>query len=316
MRVTNKMLVTNSLSNLNRGLERLQYLSSRLASGKKLMFPSDDPIGTGSVLRMYKGLEETRQYVANNDYGIGMLTAIDGALTDLTSILQRARELAVYGANGTLPEDSLYALAREINELIDHAVQVANSTYAGIYIFGGQETSKPPYSAVVDPQDGTNIEDPQDGTNIEKVESIFSTYTDAKGITVEVGPSSELEISLPGSVIFDGDSGVFEVLIDLRKRLDEGDSEGVSSESIAKLDAVISQVLRYQAEVGAKTKRLETTKSRLEGLDINLQTLISKTEDIDVAEAIMHFKMQENAYRLALDTTARIIQPTLMDFLR
>ncbi len=307
MRVTNKMLVTNSLSNLNRGLERLQYLSSRLASGKKLMFPSDDPIGTGSVLRMYKGLEETRQYVANNDYGIGMLTAIDGALTDLTSILQRARELAVYGANGTLPEDSLYALAREINELIDHAVQVANSTYAGIYIFGGQETSKPPYSAVVDSQDGTNIE---------KVESIFSTYTDAKGITVEVGPSSELEISLPGSVIFDGDSGVFEVLIDLRKRLDAGDSEGVSSESIAKLDAVISQVLRYQAEVGAKTKRLETTKSRLEGLDINLQTLISKTEDIDVAEAIMHFKMQENAYRLALDTTARIIQPTLMDFLR
>jgi len=307
VRVTNKMLVTNSLSNLNRGLERLQYLSSRLASGKKLMFPSDDPIGTGSVLRMYKGLEETRQYVANNDYGIGMLTAIDGALTDLTSILQRARELAVYGANGTLPEDSLYALAREINELIDHAVQVANSTYAGIYIFGGQETSKPPYSAVVDPQDGTNIE---------KVESIFSTYTDAKGITVEVGPSSELEISLPGSVIFDGDSGVFEVLIDLRKRLDAGDSEGVSSESIAKLDAVISQVLRYQAEVGAKTKRLETTKSRLEGLDINLQTLISKTEDIDVAEAIMHFKMQENAYRLALDTTARIIQPTLMDFLR
>jgi len=307
VRVTNKMLVTNSLSNLNRGLERLQYLSSRLASGKKLMFPSDDPIGTGSVLRMYKGLEETRQYVANNDYGIGMLTAIDGALTDLTSILQRARELAVYGANGTLPEDSLYALAREINELIDHAVQVANSTYAGIYIFGGQETSKPPYSAVVDPQDGRNIE---------KVESIFSTYTDAKGITVEVGPSSELEISLPGSVIFDGDSGVFEVLIDLRKRLDAGDSEGVSSESIAKLDAVISQVLRYQAEVGAKTKRLETTKSRLEGLDINLQTLISKTEDIDVAEAIMHFKMQENAYRLALDTTARIIQPTLMDFLR
>ncbi|HHV94532.1 MAG TPA: flagellar hook-associated protein FlgL [Firmicutes bacterium] len=307
MRVTNKMLVTNSLSNLNRGLERLQYLSSRLASGKKLMFPSDDPIGTGSVLRMYKGLEETRQYVANNDYGIGMLTAIDGALTDLTSILQRARELAVYGANGTLPEDSLYALAREINELIDHAVQVANSTYAGIYIFGGQETSKPPYSAVVAPEDGTNIE---------KVESIFSTYTDAKGITVEVGPSSELEISLPGSVIFDGDSGVFEVLIDLRRRLDAGDSEGVSSESIAKLDAVISQVLRYQAEVGAKTKRLETTKSRLEGLDINLQTLISKTEDIDVAEAIMHFKMQENAYRLALDTTARIIQPTLMDFLR
>ena len=90
----------------------------------------------------------------------------------------------------------------------------------------------------------------------------------------------------------------------------------ISSGSIGKLDDAISEVLRFQAEVVAKSKRLEITKSRLEGLEINLQTLISKTEDIDVAEAIMQFKMQENAYRLALDTTARIIQPTLMDFLR
>ncbi|NLA59054.1 MAG: flagellar hook-associated protein FlgL [Firmicutes bacterium] len=302
MRVTNKMLVTNSLANLNRGLERMQHLSGRLAAGKKIMFPSDDPIGTGNVLRMCKGLEETRQYVANTDYGIGMLMAIDGAFTDLTSILQRARELAVYGANGTLPEDSLYALAKEVNELIDHAVKDANSTYAGTYIFGGQETSAPPYSAEVD----------GDGN----ITAVNAEYTSTEGMTVEVGPGSQLEISLPGSVVFDGDDGVFKVLIDLRDKLRNGDTEGISSESIGKLDKVISELLRYQAEVGAKTKRLETTKSRLEGLDINLQTLISKTEDIDVAEAIMHFKMQENAYRLALDTTARIIQPTLMDFLR
>ncbi|NLA58993.1 MAG: flagellar hook-associated protein FlgL [Firmicutes bacterium] len=301
MRVTNKMLVTNSLSNLNRGLERLQHLSGRLAAGKRILFPSDDPIGTGNVMRMYKGLEETRQYVANNDYGIGMLTAIDGAFTDLTAILQRARELAVYGANDTLPADSLYALAQEINELIDHAVQVANSTYAGTYIFGGQETSEPPYSTEVD----------GDGYF-----TVVTNYESNKGITIEVGPGSQLEISLPGSVVFDGDDGVFQVLIELRSNLAPGKNQDISSTTLGKLDKVISEVLRYQAEVGAKTKRLETTKSRLEGLDLNLQTLISKTEDIDVAEAIMHFKMQENAYRLALDTTARIIQPTLMDFLR
>ena len=303
MRVTNKMLVTNSLANLNRGLERLEHLSSRMAAGKKILFPSDDPIGTGNVLRLYKGLEETRQYVANNDYGIGMLTATDGAITDLTAILQRARELAVYGANCTLPEDSLYALSQEINELIDHAVQEANSTYAGSYIFGGQETAQPPYSAVED----------EDGM-ISEVKSIFDSISgEPKGITVEVGPGSLLETSLPGSVVF---KDVFEKLIDLRDKLAAGETGQISDTSIGDLDKVISEGLRYQAEVGAKTKRLETTKSRLEGLDINLQTLISKTEDIDVAEAVMQFKMQENAYRLALDTTARIIQPTLMDFLR
>ncbi|NMB45747.1 MAG: flagellar hook-associated protein FlgL [Firmicutes bacterium] len=301
MRVTNKMLVTNSLSSLNRGLEQLEYLSGRLAAGKKLLVPSDDPIGTGNVLRMNRGLEETRQYAANTDYGIGMLTAADGALTDLTQILQRGRELAVYGANGTLPEDSLHALAKEVNELVDHAVQVANSTYAGSHIFGGQETTKPPYAMGDDGLD-------EDG-HIAKVEYQGSLTS----INIEVGPGSRLDINVPGSAVF---QEAFEALIELRERLASGNTADISSGSIGKLDDAISEVLRFQAEVGAKSKRLEITKSRLEGLDINLQTLISKTEDIDVAEAIMQFKMQENAYRLALDTTARIIQPTLMDFLR
>jgi len=299
LRVTNKMLVTNSLSSLNRGLEQLEDLSGRLAAGKKILVPSDDPIGTGNVLRMHRGLEETRQYVANTDYGIGMLTAADGALTDLTEILQRARELAVYGANGTLPEDSLHALAEEVNELVDHALQVANSAYAGSHIFGGQETTKLPYAVSGATEDG----------NITGMEYRGSSMA----INVEVGPGSKLDINVPGSVVFDE---AFEALITLRGRLSDGDTGEISSDSIGRLDQAISQVLRFQAEVGAKSKRLDITKSRLQGLGLNLQTLISQTEDIDVAEAIMQFKMQENAYRLALDTTARIIQPTLMDFLR
>lgn len=300
MRVTNKMLATDSLASLNRGLERLNHMSHRLAAGKKLLVPSDDPIGTGNVLRMYKGLEETRQYVNNADYGIGMMLAADGALTDMINILQRARELAIYGANGTMPEDSLHALADEVNELVDHAVQVANSTYTDSYIFGGQETTKPPYTSSVDA--GTGY-----------ITGIGDYAGSDEAMSIEIGPSSELDINVPGSFFFDK---AFDELIKLREKLSAADSEGISAESVGGLDEAISGVLRFQAEIGAKTKRLEITKSRLEGLDLNLQTLISKTEDIDVAQAIMEFKMQENAYRLALDTTARIIQPTLMDFLR
>ncbi|NMB25628.1 MAG: flagellar hook-associated protein FlgL [Firmicutes bacterium] len=299
MRVTNQMVVTNSLNNLNRGLERLEYLSHRLAAGKKLLVPSDDPIGTGNVMRMYKGLAETRQYVSNADYGIGMMQAADGALTDMTEILQRARELAVYGANGTLPEDSMEAIAKEIDELIHHAVQVANSTYTDSYIFGGQEITRPPFAMVE--TDG-NITD-------------VTFQGGGKPVTVEIGPSSRLDINMPGGVAFEK---AFQHLITLRDRLRgaDGGQQQISEESIGDIEDSISEVLRHQAEIGAKTKRLEITKSRLEGLDINLQTLISKTEDIDVAQSIMEYKMYENQYRLALDTTARSIQPTLMDFLR
>lgn len=300
MRVTNQMVVTNSLNNLNRGLERLEYLSHRLAAGKKLLVPSDDPIGTGNVMRMYKGLAETRQYVSNADYGIGIMQAADGALTDMTEILQRARELAVYGANGTLPDDSLDALAKEIEELIYHGVQVANSTYTDVYIFGGQEVTKPPFAMVTD----------TDG-KVTRVDFVGGE----KSTVIEIGPSSALDINIPGKDAF---MDALAHLVTLRDRLGQGASgqQEISEESIGEIEASISKVLRHQSEIGAKTKRLEITKSRLEGLDINLQTLITKTEGIDVAQSIMEYKMYENQYRLALDTTARSIQPTLMDFLR
>ncbi|NLK07678.1 MAG: flagellar hook-associated protein FlgL [Firmicutes bacterium] len=307
MRVTNQMIVTNSLNNLNRGLERMHYLSHRLAAGKKLLVPSDDPIGTGNIMNMYRGLAETRQYVTNADYGIGIMQAADGAFVNMTETLQRARELAVYGASSTLPQDSREALAKEVDELLDHAVQIANSTYTDVYIFGGQEVTKPPFTIIT--------ETDEEGNEIIVDVEMQDSSAAGTSINIEIGPASELEISIPGNKAF---ADIFDRLIALSGNLRSGE-EGqieVSETSIGELEDSIAQVLRYQAEIGAKTKRLEITKSRLEELDINLQTLISKTEDIDVAESIMEYKMYENAYRLALDTTARSVQPTLLDFLR
>ncbi|AOT70028.1 flagellar hook-associated protein FlgL [Geosporobacter ferrireducens] len=82
------------------------------------------------------------------------------------------------------------------------------------------------------------------------------------------------------------------------------------------LDKNLENILGKLSGIGAKTNRLELDQSRLEDTIINLKKLLSKAEDVDMAETIMNFKMEENVYRSALSVGARIIQPTLLDFLR
>lgn len=295
MRVTNKMLVVNSLANLNRSLDRLDNLNRHLAAGKKLLLPSDDPIGTANVMHLDRSLAETKQYLSNVDYAVGLLNATDSALGEMGDVLQRARELSVYGASDTLPQESRQALAEEVDQLLHHAIQVANSTYAGNYLFAGQKTATMPFASVGSPVTAVNY------------------LGDSGSIDIEVGPGVTLAVNVPGDVVF---ATAFQQLIDLRDKLSSGDTASISQNCIGGIDAAINQILTFRAEVGAKVKRLEITRHRLEDLDINLQNLISQEEDVDVAQAIMELKMQENSYRLALDSTARIIQPTLMDFLR
>ncbi len=80
--------------------------------------------------------------------------------------------------------------------------------------------------------------------------------------------------------------------------------------------ASLDQVLNYRAIVGAKANRLEISKSRLSENSVNLSELLSETEDIDMSEAILKLKTEENIYQAALAVGTRIIQPFLLDFLR
>src|SRR5690606_26205991 len=130
---------------------------------------------------------------------------------------------------------------------------------------------------------------------------------------VEISPAVTIEVNVVGEEAF---KPVFKAMVALRNALVDNEPEKLGGEVLGALDEAINNLLRIRAEVGAKANRLETAANRLEELEINVSRVLSETEDVDVAKAIMELKMQENVYRLALASGARIIQPTLMDFLR
>ena len=97
--------------------------------------------------------------------------------------------------------------------------------------------------------------------------------------------------------------------------LRSGNSKGVADQ-LPQLETRMNKVLTQQAEVGAKTNRLELMEARLQDLNLNLQTLQSKTEDADMDDLIIKAKVNDSVYQASLSVGAKVIQPSLVDFLR
>lgn len=301
MRVTQKMLNTQLLRNLSNNLGRMEKLQNQMSTGKKINIPSDDPVGISFSLRYRSDLAANEQYQENVDAALSWLEYTDSMMGQIGDVMQRARELAVQGANGTNPDTASEVIAKEISQLQDQLVQIGNSKFNGKYVFNGQMTDVQPFSS--------------DGAALNR--------TDNGAIRYEVGEGMVIPINLTGSEVF-GEAGtdaspnntnMFQIMQDLKAALETG-NQGEVSNILGRIDERMEIFLKARAEVGARVNRIELAGNRLQDISINLQTLISKTEDADMAETITNLKMQENVYQASLSAGARIIQPSLVDFIR
>ncbi|BCV20776.1 flagellar hook-associated protein FlgL [Moorella sp. Hama-1] len=295
MRVTNRMLNNNVIRNINRNLENMARTQEQMSSGKRVNRPSDDPIVVARVLGFKISIAANDQYKKNMEDAKGWLDASESALGMATDVLQRARELAVYGSNGTMPKESMEALAAEVDQLFGEMVQIANSSYGGRFLFGGSQTTQRPFT--------------DDGT-----------YQGMKGsgseLKWEVAPQVTITVNENGQDVFKQDSiDVFKLLEDLSKDLASHNNTAVSS-TLSQFDQAIDHILNLRATLGAKSNRMEMAMSRLDDTQIGLTQTMSKLEDIDLAETVMNYKTQENVYLASLSTGAKVLQPSLIDYLR
>jgi flagellar hook-associated protein 3 FlgL len=294
MRVTENIINRRVLRDINNSLQRLDRNYLELSSGKRLHFPSDDPVSLAVSLKLRNGLREMEQYKQNGENAISWLEATDAAFDELTKVMHRLKEIAVYGSNSVLPESAMNALADEVAELKNHVWQIANTRHENRYLFAGQQTKTPPY----------------DGS--------FNYQGDDRPLLVEIGTGVVLEYSVPAPEVF-GDFGgfgdFFTNLEELENHLRNKEHDSVSAD-VGLLEQRLDQILVVRSAVGAKVNRLGRNIERLDIMNVNYSGLLSKNEDTDIAEAVMRLKMHEHVYEAALATGARILQTTLVNYLR
>jgi len=145
MRITNFMLVNDLRRNLNNNLERMDEYQRQLSTGRKINKPSDDPAGIVKSLRLRTSLVEGEQYLSNIKEAANFMQTTDAALNDINEVMQKIRELTNKAATGTNDPDSNRAIAKEVAELNNQLMMIANSTYGSKYIFSGTNVTEAPY---------------------------------------------------------------------------------------------------------------------------------------------------------------------------
>lgn len=288
MRITNNVLVNNLKNNLSRNIRNMERTENQLATGKRISKPSEDPTGIVESLRLASRLRENRQFQENVGDASSWLSTTDEALGSLSTALTRAYELTIQGSNGTLAPDDRAAVCAEMKQLIAEAGAIANTTHGDKYIFGGTNTTEEPY----------------DGT----------WYDNEQYIYYEIGVGVEIPINITAKEVF-RDASLFGTLQNIVDHLDANDTGALSSD-LAPLQKAMDQVLSCRSKAGASVNRLEMTKARLTEQELNFSNLQAEVDGVDPAKVIMELKNQENVYRASLAVGARVIMPTLVDFLR
>jgi len=295
-RITQTTLASRALADLQDSLARTQRLQDQMSSGKQLQRPSDGPADTAQALNYRSGLKRLDQYGRNAQDGIGWLGTADTSLTNSLDLLGRVRELVLQGTNASSGPQDRAAMAAEVDTLKQGLLGLANSQYENRPVFAGTASVTAAYDAT-----GAYLGD--SGT---------------VGRTVAAGVS--VQVNLTGTEVFGtGAANVFAVLDQISTDLRDGSPAAIAqlgSTDLGSLDAARVTVQNKLAEVGARYHRVEMMQTRAQDATQTMTSALSEIEDVDLPKTIMNLQLQQVSYQSALAATARVVQPSLLDFLK
>lgn len=293
MRVTQSMLSSNSLRHLSSSYEKLGNYQDQLATGQKITRPSQDPVVAMKGMYYRSNLTENEQYQRNLSEAYLWMDNSEAGLEHASQALERVQYLIIQGKNDTYSDEDRVAIAQEIEQIKQDMVEVANTKVAGRYIYNGTDVDHAPVAKGNPPVVNMNTED----------------------YAVEVSAGLKLKVNVNGDKVFN--QALFNTLEGIKQGFSDDTYSAEDMDNLLKdLEGQISTLQAERSEAGARYNRLEMIENRLGKTEVMAKSIISDNEDADIEQVITNLKNQESVHRAALSVGARIIQPTLMDFLR
>ncbi len=290
MRVTQSIIYDRFvyyLEGLNEGISKSL---ARIASGKKILRPSDDPAATVTLMQMKSEVSGLDEYKRNIERTRSWMRITETALKSMEDLLKRAEELAVEGGSDNTTPEARKALAAEVGELLDRAKQIANAKFGNFYVFSGYNVLAQPFI------DSDNLYHVDDGI-----------------IRVNVGPGMTASMNIPGSIFTNG-VNIFQALEDLRDALESNDGDAAR----AQVDLIRSgyeNITSVHAELGSMMRRLEISEKAISDRYEDLINILDKMESTDIAKETTTLYSYQTSYRATLAGVSKVMQTNLFDYL-
>ena len=261
-----------------------------LSTGRRVSLPSDDPAAEAAMVGENSQSAAVDQYTASSDSLTDVLNTANSTLDSVTTLLQRAVSLGVEGANGTMNQTDLNSIAVEVSGIQSQVLSLANSSYAGQYLFSGTASGTTPY--VADPANPTQIK--------------YAGNDDQN--QVQIGTGLSVTSNLPGSSIFSqSGSNVFDALQSLVTALQSGDSSSISSAEVSVSNS-LNAVDTAQVFYGNTVNELTTNESYLSQEKLNITTYENTLVAADTATAATDVTQAETVLNATIAAAAQINQ--------
>ncbi len=294
------------LDALQRGLmnvsQQIYRRNIQLTSNKQLVRPSDDPPTAALILRFHADVRCFADRLEAVRAGVDHAQSVDRVLGAVAGCLQRARNLALQCRASGMPDAGRQALANEIEGIIEHLADEANSTLAGRYLLGGTRDDRPPIQ-------------------LDEVSGRYVYVGNDELPKVPVAPQRMAPAGIAGCVVFnfpDGSGGrpvpdveadVFTVLQQAVAALRQGDDEGLV-EAINSLEALHENVVEQRGILGGYVLRLRAAGQAAEDGQQHVKMILGNIEEVDVAQAVVEMKRLEVTYQAALFAIGKITSLT------
>lgn len=284
------------LAALNQTELQAQRDELELSTGSDVNEPSDNPLAAALLIQNNDQATFNASYLQSLNTVNGQLSTADSTLNSVETALQQAISLGVEGANGTLSDSDRTDVAQELQGIQSQLISLANTSYEGNYLFGGTETTTPPYTASSSDSSGV-------------------TYNGNSGVnSVSVGNGYQIEVNVPGSQLFSATGN--NVFLALNNLITAMQSNGDISSATNALSSASNYLTAQRVFYGNAMDQVQSQTTYLNTAKQQLAAQQSSLGAADMATAATNLSTAQTDEQAAMEAISKLSQNTLFDYLR
>lgn len=324
MRITNASMVRSHLYDTQNNLTNMSKINQQISTGKVINTVSDDPHKAIKIMNINNEIKYTEKYNYNIDETVGWMNTTDGALDNVGNLLGEIKETILKVGNGTYSQNEMKSLNEDMNEKIKQLADTLNSTHGGKYLFGGSSVDDAPITVIENPDGTVKLEFSKDknGQTIPNTDDLKAYISSGINIDYNISVGEILNIK-------DGNGNTVNLLDEinnlstLMNDIANGDEqtaakakETLLNDTKGKIDTLFDHVVNERTSLGVRVSTAEKIKELNDEDILNIQDVLSKTQDTDVVEKFIELKSAEMIYQASIQVGAKLIQPTILDYIR
>jgi flagellar hook-associated protein 3 FlgL len=331
MRVTSNTFPETFKSQLQYLQQQQLVYQTQAATGLRITKPSDDPAGFSEALQLNGSQDKNNAFLNTTQSTIALATANNQAMSDLSTLITRANELAIKATNTTSGTTGLQAIGTELSSILDQVVSVANRQYNGNYLFGGtnnvppivQTSAGPPptyeYNNVPTSAPPNTADTAQPGTYTSNVTQAEINAGNTINTGLVAGRSAVAGAPF-GRPAFDGflyDSGsgldILQTLTTVRNETLAGTP--ATSADLQQLNQAVNLNAVFVGKTASQLSALNLNQSLLQGLMQSGSKRIDEVSSASLTDALTNLQSVQTNYQAALQSGAKVLSVTLLNYL-